>query len=317
MEGGRAMEDMMSSLKDTYRLYAPKRFPDGSIRYGEIDSLSEIVVDEKSHFSPKEVYLPIVQTIFYFKDNQCEESEIEDGRDILIFARACDISAIERLDTIYLKNGGAQDFYYKRLRDKVKFVLIECPESFDSCFCVSMGASITDNFIGILRDGKIDTKSEPVFVSENKKSVTIPDIDESIVKDVIQLEYWRSFDENCAGCGGCTAVCPTCSCFDTIDVIYSETSLDGERRRVWGSCMQEDFSAMAGGHNVRKRVGDRMRFKVMHKIYDFHQRFGETHMCVGCGRCDERCPKDIVFSDIINTLAGKVEQLKAEGGAGR
>ncbi len=310
------MEEMISKLKEKYRVFAPKRFPNGSIRYGEIDSLSEIVVDEKSHFSPKEVYLPIVQTVFYFENSHCAESKLEDDREILIFARACDINAIERLDTIFLKNGGNEDFYYKRLRDKVNFVLIECKDSFDSCFCVSMGTNRTDNFKGILRDGKIDMESEPIFVSENKKSVTVPDIDESLVKDVFELEYWRSFDENCAGCGGCTAVCPTCSCFDTIDVIYSETSLDGERRRVWGSCMREDFTAMAGGHNVRKRAGDRMRFKVMHKIYDFRQRFGETHMCVGCGRCGERCPRDIRFSDIVNTLADKVKQLKAEGGAG-
>ena len=309
------MEDMILTLMEKYRVYAPKRYPDRSVRYGEVNTPSEIAADEKSHFSPKEVYLPIVQTIFCFKNGRCEESEIKDDRDILIFARACDINAIERLDTIYLKNGGVEDFYYKRLRNKVNFILIECSESFESCFCVSMGANKTDNFIGILRDGKIDTGSEPVFVSENKMSVTIPDIDESIEKDIFELEYWRSFDNGCVGCGRCTAVCPTCSCFDTVDVTYSETSLDGERRRVWGSCMREDFSAMAGGHNVRNRAGDRMRFKVMHKIYDFYRRFGETHMCVGCGRCGERCSKDISFPDIINTLSGKAEQLKAEGGA--
>jgi len=315
MEGGRAVEDMMAGLKEKYKVYAPKRFPNGSIRYGEIDSLSEIVVDEKSHFSPKEVYLPIAQTIFYFKDSRCEESRPEDERDILIFARACDINAIERLDTIFLKNGGTEDAYYKRLREKVRFVLIECAGSFDGCFCVSMGTNETGNYMGILRDGKIDTQSEPVFVRENKKAVKIPDIDESIVKDVFGLEYWRGFDEECAGCGRCTAVCPTCSCFDTIDVIYNETSLDGERRRVWGSCMREDFAAMAGGHNVRKRAGDRMRFKVMHKIYDFKKRFGVSHMCVGCGRCGARCPRDIVFSDIVNTLADEAQKLKAKGGA--
>ena len=308
---------MMAQLKEKYRVYAPKRFPDGKIRYGEIDSLSDIVLDEQSHFSPKEVYLPIVQTIFYFKNNECEESAAGGGKDFLIFARACDINAIERLDAIFLKNGGVEDIYYKRLRDKVSFVLIECPEGFDNCFCVSMGASKTDNFIGVLRDGKIVTESEPVFPREDKKPVTVPDIDESIVKGVFGLDFWRSFDENCAGCGRCTAVCPTCSCFDTIDVIYNETSLDGERRRVWGSCMREDFAAMAGGHNVRKRAGDRMRFKVMHKVYDFKKRFGEAHMCVGCGRCGACCAKDISFPDIVNALAEKVEQLRAEGGAGK
>jgi anaerobic sulfite reductase subunit A len=263
MEGGRAVEDMILRLKEKYRLYAPKSFPNGSIRYGEIDSLSEIVTDEKSHFSPKEVYLPIVQTLFYFKNSHCDESEIEDDRDFLIFARACDINAIERLDTIYLKNGGIEDFYYKRLRDKVSFVLIECKPTASTAASACPWARIEpDNFIGILsRRQNRHWSPSPYSSSENKKTVTMPAIDESLVKDVFELEYWRSFDENCAGCGGCTAVCPTCSCFDTIDVIYSETSLDGERRRVWGSCMREDFSAMAGGHNVRKRAGDRMRFQ--------------------------------------------------------
>ena len=33
-------------------------------------------------------------------------------------------------------------------------------------------------------------------------------------------------------------------------------------------------------------------------------------MCVGCGRCDMRCPKDIHFSETIDKLAAAVENLK-------
>jgi anaerobic sulfite reductase subunit A len=116
------------------------------------------------------------------------------------------------------------------------------------------------------------------------------------LKKVFDLEFWKEYDEQCISCGGCNTVCPTCSCFDTKDIIYDETSKDGERRRSWSSCMLADFSIMAGGHGVRKTPGERMRFKMLHKVHDFRLRFQEENMCVGCGRCNIRCPKEISFS---------------------
>ena len=35
---------------------------------------------------------------------------------------------------MYLHNGPA-DYYYKRIRDNIKIVLIGCKHSFESCFC--------------------------------------------------------------------------------------------------------------------------------------------------------------------------------------
>jgi anaerobic sulfite reductase subunit A len=73
--------------------------------------------------------------------------------------------------------------------------------------------------------------------------------------------------------------------------------------------MVDGFTEMAGGHGFRKDHGDRMRFKVMHKIYDFRKRFG-YNMCVGCGRCNDVCPEYISFSGCIN----KVNALAKGGG---
>ena len=44
-----------------------------------------------------------------------------------------------------------------------------------------------------------------------------------------------------------------------------------------------------------------MRFKVMHKIYDFNKRAG-YHMCIGCGRCDDICPEYISFSKCVDNI---------------
>lgn len=327
------MDEALKALQKEYRIFAPKRVGK-YIRYAEIKSLSEIIYQEKSHFSPKEVVFPIVQTLLYFNDHDCRESELTDGRNIIVFLRPCDINGIRRLDKMFLNNGGHGDNFYARIREKVTFFLMECKESFDTCFCVSMGSNMTEDYSVAISFGEeavsIEVRDEafatvfageeipftPAFVTENKKKVAVPEItDRSMLKDIHNLPFWREYDEKCIGCGGCNTVCITCSCFDTTDVTYNETSRDGERRRVWSSCMLNEYSSMAGGHNVRAKAGDRMRFKTMHKVYDYKARFGEENMCVGCGRCDMRCPKEIHFSETIQTLAEEVEQLKKMEGS--
>ena len=331
------MNALLTELGKTYRILGPKRVGK-LIRYGEVNTQKELVCQEKSHFSPKEVFYPIVQTLLYFSEDEVRESELEDDRDVIIFLRPCDINGIRRLDTMFLKNGGQADNFYQRRREKVKFFLMECRESFETCFCVSMGSSRTDQYTAAFRfdaegvsiqvnphareealgrelsrllEGEERCDFTPEFVTENRRAVAVPEItDRSLVKEIHALPMWREFDESCIGCGGCNTVCITCSCFDTTDVIYHETSRDGERRRAWSSCMLDSYSTMAGGHNVRARAGDRMRFKAMHKTYDFKARFGEENMCVGCGRCDMRCPKDIRFSETVDRLAHEVERLK-------
>jgi len=52
-----------------------------------------------------------------------------------------------------------------------------------------------------------------------------------------------------------------------------------------------------------------MRFKVLHKVYDFKKRFG-YHMCTGCGRCDDVCPQYISFSSCINKLSNALDEVE-------
>ena len=115
-------------------------------------------------------------------------------------------------------------------------------------------------------------------------------------------EIWQEYGARCIKCGRCNFVCPTCTCFTMQDIFYRDNANVGERRRVWASCQIDGYTEMAGGHGFRKSQGDRMRFKVMHKIYDFEKRFGYP-MCVGCGRCDDVCPEYISYSNCVNRLA--------------
>ncbi len=318
-------EGLKQLVKD-YRVFAPKRFPSQGrfsdtdlIRYAEVSCFEEMVFDEKSEFSPKEIYSPESETLFFFTEEEYKMPDF-DARPTLIFLRSCDMHSIKIMDEIYLNNKYC-DNYYQRRRNMLKFAVVGCSKGFDSCFCVSMGTNRCDNYdmaLNINEDSiQVDFKDHELpkffdgekdefeinFVEKNKIELNIPD--EITLEEVINLEMWREYDKRCVACGRCNFVCPTCTCTTTQDIFYSENSKNGERRRVWASCHVDGFSEMAGGHDFRLKYGERMRFKTMHKIGDYKRRFG-YHMCIGCGRCDDTCPEYISFSNCIKKLTDKL-----------
>ena len=377
--GKERMNEILAELTQEYHVFGPcldaqkKR-----VRYAEIRKVEQIIYDRQSDFSPKAAFYPVSQVMFYFREDSVEESELADDKGILIFARACDINAIRRQDNLFLRNGGAEDLFYKRLRDRVKYVLMECTESYENCFCVSVGSNVAEDYALAVRFGGdpagtsgtdpaggagssctekleellVEVRDEDLasyfedeeeaefkvrFIQENEKKLRIPQISRENLKAVSDLPYWSKFDNECIACGGCNTVCGTCTCFDTVDVVYTEGSNDGERRRVWSGCMLEDFTETAGGARARKTKGANMRFKVFHKFYDYKDRFGVTadgetavtadgvaavtadgvaagtvggeHMCVGCGRCDIRCPKNISFFNTVCEVHDEIEKM--------
>ena len=326
------LDQLLQSWQGQYRVYAPKRFRGGGrfsdtdcIRYGEIRSVDEIVFDEKSDYSFKEVLTPISHTLFFFTEGETKEA---DGpqKGAVIFLRSCDLHALRRLDDMYLHNGPA-DYYYQRLRENLKIVLMGCAHSFENCFCVSMGTNKSNDYdmsIDTAADGTwlVDCKEPewarqleaagcpgldvaPAHVTENDVTVRIP---ENLTADVAKSTMWNEYDSRCIACGRCNFVCPTCTCFTMQDLYYTENGKVGERRRVWASCMVDGFTDVAGGGSYRKKNGERMRFKVLHKVFDYKQRNG-YHMCVGCGRCDDICPEYISFSNCINKLENAMAEV--------
>jgi anaerobic sulfite reductase subunit A len=286
------------------------------IRYGKVNALDDIVWDKKSDYSFKEMLFAINETLFYFTEDQTTVPKGPE-RDLLIFLRSCDLHAVKRLDEIYLKNG-CPDFYYARVRERAKFILMGCDTSCSSGFCVSMGtnqASDYDAYIKVdgdqvyadikceaLMDFAKEGRKQPVepdYVTENLEKVTLP---RALSNESFSKEIWKEYGDRCITCGRCNFVCPTCTCFTMQDIFYKDNPKVGERRRVWASCQVDGYDEIAGGIGFRKNKADRMRFKVMHKIYDYEKRFGYP-MCVGCGRCDDVCPEYISYSTLINRLA--------------
>lgn len=330
---GSAIEALRQSYKvmaPVYEEYAGRFAHTPNLDYQELERYDQLEWKEKSHFSPKEIVFPITETLFWFNADELRESSV-DARPVFLFLRACDINALKSLDYMFLENGGHEDFYYKRLRQKLKLVLIECSESFENCFCVSMGTNKTDDFAASVQfsdHGAIVTIKDPEltpyfsqgkdvehsvsFVKSNPVKVRTPDSvcdDPTKIREVLLSHpVWSEYDSRCIGCGRCTSSCPTCACFNVFDVVYNQEAKVGERRRQHASCMIDGFSDMAGGHSFRHKTGERLRYRALHKVNDFKSRQGEHHMCVGCGRCDDRCPHYISFSNIINKMTSIVEE---------
>ena len=335
---GERFDALLAEWAKSYAIFAPTRIPEGGpfsdadiVRYGEVACARDLVLDEKSAYSFREFILPLSQTLFFFTEETVKEADIESRapEGALIFLRSCDVHALRRLDEIYLRNG-FEDHYYRRLRERAKFVLIGCEEAFDSCFCVDMGTNRTDEYDAAIRadeDGTfyfdnrraewdelfsrvgaaVETAEIP-FVSETKTRVSVP---EDLSLDVMDAPMWEEYDGRCINCGRCNFVCPTCTCFTMQDVFYTDNGRVGERRRVWASCMVDGYTDVAGGGSYRKGNGQRMRFKNLHKIHDYKERFG-YHMCVGCGRCDDICPEYISFSESIGRMGEAMKSLAAK-----
>ena len=331
-----AFDEFLARVAQSHEVWGPARMPrcgrhsaQEVIGYRPVASLADLVLDRKSFFSPKEAVFPIRETLLEFRSNETLEPDLP-CRSKLLFLRACDIHALDRLDCIFLHNGQVPDLTYEHRRKRMKLILVECPgRGFDSCFCVSMGTSRADDYAMAIRivDEKVlvhvrdeallplldgftgNVDFTPVPVQENSTVVAVPAVDQ-VTSKLFDDPLWREYTKRCIACGRCNTSCPTCSCFNLQDV-PPHGDRPGVRRRTWTGCHLDGFTTMAGGHDFRREHGDRMRFKTMHKINDFHRRFGR-HMCVGCGRCDDVCPEYISFSRCVNRLAELIRDASGE-----
>ena len=330
------VNDWLAELGKTYDVYAPKRFPyqgryaaTDLVKYDKIQRFEDIEWRIKSDFPAKEVINPIQETIFHFNEEEYTESK-GPKKPKLIFARPCDINA-QRIQAEIFTNGGIADSYYWRVREQVKFILMDCNGGDDTCFCVSMGMNKTEDYaiaVKFREDGMLATVRDesflpffalstaadytPQFVEGGQElSVEIPDLsDPEVLLALKKHPMWNEYNKRCISCGACTVACSTCTCFQTRDVVWGENTNVGERRRISQSCQVPGYDRMAGQREMRADAGSRMRYKVLHKFYAHHARFGTHQMCIGCGRCIHRCPENISIVETMNKVNKAVQEIQ-------
>ena len=329
---------IFAKLQDEYEIWAPKRFvgrgrysDTDMIKYDKVKTVEEIEYKEKSDFPAKEVLTPITESLFYFTEDEFIESKATKKK-LLIFMRPCDIHAQHHQEKIYLSNGDLTDMYYKRMNEKVKIVMMECTTGWDTCFCVSMGTNKSEDYSVAVRFGEgelmLDVKDAdlapyfegeagadftPDYVKENELKVTVPEIpNKDVLLKLKSHPMWKEYDKRCISCGACTIACSTCTCFTTTDIVYNENGSVGERKRTSASCQIKGFTDMAGGMSFRNTAGERMRYKVLHKFHDYKARYKDYDMCVGCGRCIDRCPEYISIAATVEKMAKAIDEIVAE-----
>jgi len=313
-------------LKDA-KVIAPIKTTYGDIIFCPVTSSSEIVLDqgvENSSIPPKEFFLPQRETLFtyrrYKNDYKLEPSIADEQKRIIFGIRSCDVSAILFLDRFFKSD--TEDIYYIRKRENTTLISLGCNEPQDTCFCscTDCGPSLTYGFdlqlidlidryfveIGtpkgeeIIKDNEnlfidvsvpdVKKKQEVVESAKNKFKTARAYFSKSIRKlteGKIDKNLWDELGRRCFSCGGCSYVCPTCSCFDVMDLLRSTDEYN--RIRTWDSCMFAGFTKEASGHNPRLEKKDRVYRRYYHKLSYQYVEKNEAHGCVGCGRCIVTC----------------------------
>jgi sulfhydrogenase subunit beta (sulfur reductase) len=247
--------------------------------------------------------------------------------------KSCEINAIFVQDNVF-RSGDYIDPYYKKVRDKILVIAVNCTEPGGTCFCTSMNTGPRAKkgfdlaFTEIIEEKKHyftieggSERGEEILAKLSKKEADKEDADKvdrmmknaarkmgrkmdtnsikELLFDNFEHPQWDDVSKRCLTCANCTMVCPTCFC-STVEDITDLTGENAERWRRWDSCFTMDYSKVAGG-NFRTSSRARYRQWMTHKLSSWFDQFG-TSGCVGCGRCITWCPVGIDINKEVQAI---------------
>ena len=286
---------------------------------GELDFGAQNVL-----LPPKDCLFPQTEKMYRFETDGLKVNDFEvinESRPTVLFGlKGCDMQSILCMDDVFLTKGYVDDFYKKK-RDDLLTVCINCTTVAKECFCDSMGGSPNGHAaadiqlydLGESYQVKAQTEKGQKAVDSwqqycNKDEGEIKEIACELKVDMdgvpeklagmFEHPIWEEISRKCVGCGICTFLCPTCYCFD-IDT--TKDGAEGTKFRCWDSCMFSEYTRMAGGHNPRPSKKERVRNRFLHKLEYFKERY-DKNLCVGCGRCVAKCPVNLDITSFIDQV---------------
>ena len=267
------------------------------------------------------------------------EEVAADGKIAVFGMRSCDVEGIFHLDRFYLGNA-FRDPYYEQLRQNIFIVNMVCtdPERDidEDCFCVcaDAGPAARAHFDLQLMDLHEESGeflavagtpagealfAEPFFRTATeahiaRRRAVLDEVRQQfktatswysaatkfITRGEVKDTAWKKIGDRCLECGGCSYVCPACTCFTVCDRPVGDGTF--ERVRIWDACALSGFTRMAGGHNPRKAVHDRRNRRFFRKLSHFFIQREFTMACTGCGRCVRVCHGDIGMPQVVEIL---------------
>ncbi|WP_214110172.1 4Fe-4S dicluster domain-containing protein [Acrocarpospora catenulata] len=280
--------------------------------------------------SAKRYTQPPRQALFRMREGTVEEAEQEAPRVALLGVRACDLAAIAVQDRVFL--GRHPDPAYRKRREALFLVAVNCAVPGGTCFCVSMGTGpkATAGFDLALTELTephrflVETGSErgadvlagiphrpasaaDVAAAEEVSRVAATrmgrEVDTENIQESLAAAHdsprWAEVAGRCLACTNCTMACPTCFCTTVEDATDFTGSL-AERTEVWDSCFTLAYSEV-GGSPVRGSGPARYRQWLTHKFSTWYDQFGVSG-CVGCGRCITWCPTGIDVTEELRCI---------------
>jgi sulfhydrogenase subunit beta (sulfur reductase) len=312
---GNMADHLFRVLEADCAVFGPVGGMDGAGRLRPIASLAEISVEALPLIPLKKFVLPARDTLwtlvaggFCLPENPPPVA--------LVGIAPCDLAALDYLDRVF-----ADDARYRSHRDALFLVGMPCVAN-DRCFCPPCSTPPSfDLFLAeehlwcgsprgkaMLNQLPLQPDSEPAPLPEDLfmgRGAAVPANLGELFGASGGAAIWKETGSRCLSCGSCSAVCPTCYCYDLAD----EALPGGKviRRREWDNCFFRSHGLVAGGHNFRHKRKDRLRFRFEHKFLGFSALRGESS-CVGCGRCARACPVEIDLAAVLESLKGGAVQ---------
>jgi len=316
------------------------------LQESDLDSYSQYVVGPDS---AKRYVFPPVMRLFRMRvqDGQFkfEAGPPDPPKLALLLIRPCDLAALLVMDRVFSAVHRCEtDLYFRRARQQMCIVVLNCTRPGQNCFCESMGtgpaaSSGFDLALTELSDGflmKVGSALGVRLVAELHTRLPLPAEVElaklrlelarqrmgrrldaaqaaESLQNAIEHPHWDQVAKRCLACGNCTMVCPTCFCSGVSD---SNDLCDGSvsRTRSWDSCFTYQFTYTTAGP-VRSSVRARYRHWLRHKLCTFREQFACSG-CVGCGRCITWCPAGIDLTREAAAVAGRDSAQPSQAAAG-
>lgn len=325
------LKQWLASRLAEYDVVAPVEREGGPAAWKDIDGKEDININHNEMvMAAKEYLLPPYDVLFRYSGKKGEEKvespQPSEKPRLMIGLKLCDVRAISVLDSVYL-DGRFRDPYYAAKRDNLALVATVCDDPRWSCFCTSVGdlnewtkgldvlltdlgdkvyaAPLTEKGQKLTEGALFKAASDDDTKKKSEvweKLLALPkrSFAGANTAEKVSWEHpiWKDMAERCIGCGICSYMCPTCSCFDIQDEIKGDII---ERYRCRDTCQSSDFTMMGHGHNPRPEKTMRTRQRVMHKFKYQIEQF-KTTGCTGCGRCVESCPVNIDLREVVEIV---------------
>jgi len=317
--------DLVGELRRLgYSVYGPKKVsPGGDFFFVKVNSFDEMDFEGfvNTLYPPKFFFFPQEERLLRLKGLEVDKRKAEEKK-ALFGIRPCDVEGLVLLDKFYLE--GFMDPWYEARRKDTLIVTFSCFNPLPTCFCieakagpwakrgfdlqvhdlgdfylVEAGSTLGEEFISSYPDAS--DKDIAFLNAEREKTLNKfkkrPYAESKLHKFSLDKEdrIWKKLGNLCFHCGGCTYLCPTCSCYNMFDVVESNGVW---RVREWDSCLLTGYHRMAGD-NPKPDISSRMHFHMECKLSpEINEKYGRI-ACTGCGRCLLTCIGDAQIESLL------------------